>query len=133
MVSDESTTEVLEIEQTRTDGDEQIDENNDNETLWIRQHRSRPGRSEFNQRSGRSGYRGRYPNNSRDRRCHNYGSDKHFVRYCDKPLKQNQSQFTGVVQDAVASKSNSKDESFEVFAGWNETIERSSLNLNITV
>ncbi len=105
MVSDENTTEVLEVAQEGDDNDAK--EEDENETLWLRQYRGRPGRSRFNQKSSRSGYRGRYPSNSRDKlRCHNCGSDKHFVRFCDKPIKQQQNQaqslnqFTGVVQNA---------------------------------
>ncbi len=58
MVSDESITEVLEVEQTIPE-EEENQGDIDMETLWIRQQRGRPGQSRFNQRSSRSGYRGR--------------------------------------------------------------------------
>ena len=37
-----------------------------------------------------------------------------------------QAQFTGVVQNGKDEKYDSKDDSFEVFACWNETKERSN-------
>ncbi len=42
MVSDESTTEVLEVEQEKDDK-EMTEDGDENETLWLRQYRGRPG------------------------------------------------------------------------------------------
>ena len=111
MVSDDiaETNEVLEMKDAKSDeGD------SENETLLIRQQRGRWGRCRYNQRSSRSGYRGRYPNTSKEKmRCHNSGSDKHLIRFCDKPIKQ--SEFTGVVQKQKVSDNDPKDDSFDVF------------------
>ncbi len=50
------------------------------------------------------------------------------MKFCDKPIKQtqNQNQFTGVVQNAEEANDRKDDDSFEVFACWNDTIERST-------